>query len=93
MDRKEALNLSTKINQILNDWDFLNVARDVKNEYYCMVGPLNSLVVQNASEKEIEEYLRKELNVHFGVNIPEFSELTTDVVKKIHALSDPHAST
>lgn len=93
MDKKQAINLMKEVAQVLNEWDFLGVADSVSDEYDCMVGPLCTLVLGNAPESEIVDYITTELSGHFG-----YDSLSTEslaqvemVAKKIKTLGDPSA--
>jgi len=94
MNKKEAVNLMKKVAQVLNEWDFLGVADSVSDEYDCMVGPLCTLVLGNASESEIVDYITKELSGHFGYGSLSNENLAQVemVAKKIKSLGDPSAS-
>ncbi len=90
MDQKtETKKIIQEIRCILNDWDFLGTGTNVLNdEYDCMTGPLTNLILQNASELEIEEYIKKELKEHFGVVTLEQPDTLLLIVQKLKKLSE-----
>ncbi|MYT30385.1 MULTISPECIES: hypothetical protein [unclassified Streptomyces] len=62
-------NTSTQkdLRRLLNEWDPIGVADEVQDEYDCMVGPLFRRLHDGADQAEIGEFLRHELEVHFGL--------------------------
>ncbi|MFD8949717.1 hypothetical protein ACFV0B_12760 [Streptomyces xanthophaeus] len=62
-------NTSTQkdLRRLLNEWDPIGVADDVQDEYDCMIGPLFRRLHGGADQAVIGEFLRHELEVHFGL--------------------------
>ncbi|MEU9085902.1 hypothetical protein [Streptomyces sp. NPDC048357] len=62
-------NTSTQkdLRRLLNEWDPIGVADDVQDEYDCMIGPLFRRLHGGADQAAIGEFLRHELEVHFGL--------------------------
>ena len=54
-----------------NEWDPLEVAEAVPDEYDCLFGPVSQLY-RGSSEAEVAAYLREQLREHFGVDPDEF---------------------
>nr|WTB31736.1 hypothetical protein OG781_21600 [Streptomyces sp. NBC_00830] len=63
-------NTSTEddLRYLLNEWDPVGVADDVQDEYDCMLAPLFQRLGSGASRTEIGEFLRHELEDHFGLD-------------------------
>ncbi|MGY1440106.1 hypothetical protein [Streptomyces reniochalinae] len=63
-------NTSTEddLRHLLNEWDPVGVADDVKDEYDCMLTPLLQQLRSGASRNEIGEFLRHELEDHFSLD-------------------------
>lgn len=55
------------LRRLLNEWDPVGVADDVQDEYDCMLAPLLQRLRGGADEPEIAEFLRHELEDHFGL--------------------------
>ncbi|WP_406179447.1 hypothetical protein [Streptomyces sp. NBC_01006] len=56
------------LRHLLNEWDPLGVADDVKDEYDCMLAPLLQQLRGGAGQSEIGAFLRHELEDHFGLD-------------------------
>ncbi|MER7111357.1 hypothetical protein [Streptomyces sp. NPDC000229] len=56
------------LRQLLNEWDPIGVADDVPDEYDCMLAPLLQRLRGGADQTEIGEFLRRELEDHFGLD-------------------------
>ncbi|MEU0577265.1 hypothetical protein ABZ465_08145 [Streptomyces griseoincarnatus] len=56
------------LRQLLNEWDPIGVADEVRDEYDCMLAPLLQRLRRAADEAEISDFLRYELEDHFGLN-------------------------
>ncbi|WP_051723202.1 hypothetical protein [Streptomyces albus] len=56
------------LRQLLNEWDPIGVADEVRDEYDCMLAPLLQRLRSGAGQAEIREFLRRELEDHFGLN-------------------------
>ncbi|MEV5887150.1 hypothetical protein AB0L74_31555 [Streptomyces sp. NPDC052020] len=52
---------------MLNEWDPVGVADVVGDEYDCMLAPLLGRLYGGAGEREVGEFLRHELEDHFGL--------------------------
>lgn len=72
-DRRWARSAQRSLRTVLNEWDPLGVqgAQDdggPYDEYDCMLGPLISMLLQGAERPAVEDYLRQELDEHFGLD-------------------------
>ncbi|MFI1932498.1 hypothetical protein [Streptomyces sp. NPDC020330] len=56
-----------ELRRLLNEWDPIGVADEVRDEYDCMLVPLLHLLRRGAGQAEIGEFLRHELEDHFGL--------------------------
>ncbi|MHC3394402.1 hypothetical protein ACLQ2E_33820 [Streptomyces lavendulocolor] len=56
------------LRSLLNEWDPIGVADDVQDEYDCMLAPLLQQLRSGAGRSEIAEFLRHELEDHFGLD-------------------------
>ncbi|MFJ8754541.1 hypothetical protein ACIREO_35280 [Streptomyces sp. NPDC102441] len=56
------------LRHLLNEWDPIGVADDVQDEYDCMLAPLLQQLRDGADQQEIGDYLRHELEDHFGLD-------------------------
>lgn len=82
--RQEVDDLIKKVRFTLKEWDFLPGSPD--DEYDCMIGPLVHLLRRKASRVEIETYLRKELDDHFGINIDDADLDLQNAIDKLFGL-------
>jgi hypothetical protein len=57
-----------ELRRLLNEWDPIGVADDVQDEYDCMLAPLLQQLGSGAGRTEIGEFLRHELEDHFGLD-------------------------
>ncbi|MFF2546597.1 hypothetical protein ACFVUY_29135 [Kitasatospora sp. NPDC058063] len=65
------------LRQLLNEWDPIGVADEVQDEYDCMLAPLLQRLRGGADRTEIGEFLRHELEDHFGLTpLPSEPEAT-----------------
>ncbi|MFE2738737.1 hypothetical protein [Streptomyces sp. NPDC059349] len=55
------------LRHLLNEWDPVGVDDDVQDEYDCMLAPLLERLWGDADQAEIGEFLRRELEDHFGL--------------------------
>ncbi|MBF9072846.1 hypothetical protein [Streptacidiphilus fuscans] len=55
------------LRHLLNEWDPIGVADAVQDEYDCMLAPLLQRLRRGTDEAEIDEFLRHELEDHFGL--------------------------
>ncbi|AVV46551.1 hypothetical protein PYK79_23370 [Streptomyces sp. ID05-04B] len=56
------------LRHLLNEWDPIGVADDVQDEYDCMLAPLLQRLRAGADRTEIGDFLKHELEDHFGVD-------------------------
>lgn len=56
------------LRHLLNEWDPIGVGDDVQDEYDCMLAPLLQRLRGGADQAEIGEFLRYELEDHFGLD-------------------------
>ncbi|MDQ0792825.1 hypothetical protein [Streptomyces sp. B1I3] len=56
------------LRHLLNEWDPIGVADDVQDEYDCMLAPLLQQLRVGADQTGIGEFLRHELEDHFGLD-------------------------
>ncbi|MFF0160100.1 hypothetical protein ACFYRY_21590 [Streptomyces sp. NPDC005263] len=63
-------NTSTEdhLRHLLNEWDPVGVADDVRDEYDCILAPLLQRLGSGAGRTEISEFLRHQLEDHFGLD-------------------------
>ncbi|MGW7243749.1 hypothetical protein [Streptomyces sp. NPDC054804] len=55
------------LRHLLNEWDRVGVADEVQDEYDCMLGPLLQQLRGGTDRTTISEFLRHELEDHFGL--------------------------
>lgn len=55
------------LRHLLDEWDPIGVADTVQDEYDCMLVPLLQRLRGGAGQAEIGEFLRHELEGHFGL--------------------------
>ncbi len=55
------------LRRLLDEWDPIGVADEVPDEYDCMLAPLLQRLRSGAGRTEIGEFLRHELEHHFGL--------------------------
>ncbi|GHJ35605.1 hypothetical protein [Streptomyces sp. TS71-3] len=55
------------LRHLLNEWDPIGVADLVQDEYDCMLRPLRDLLRDGADQRRIGNFLRQELEDHFGL--------------------------
>ncbi|MFE5730938.1 hypothetical protein ACFQ7A_08535 [Streptomyces sp. NPDC056528] len=56
------------LRHLLNEWDPIGVAVEVRDEYDCMLAPLLQRLRHGAGQAEIGEFLRHELEEHFRLD-------------------------
>jgi hypothetical protein len=57
------------LRQLIWQWDPIGVAEFAPDdEYDCMIGPLLSRLTAGADQSEVSEFLRHELQDHFGLD-------------------------
>lgn len=56
------------LRHLLNEWDPIGVADDVQDEYDCMLAPLLQRLRGGAGQSDIDVFLRRELEDHFGLD-------------------------
>ncbi|WP_345620690.1 hypothetical protein [Streptomyces ziwulingensis] len=57
-----------ELRRLLNEWDPIGVADDVRDEYDCMLAPLLQRLRSGADRAAIGEFPRRELEDHFGLD-------------------------
>ncbi|MFE2583312.1 hypothetical protein [Streptomyces sp. NPDC059378] len=60
--------IENDLRHLLNEWDPIGVAEDVQDEYDCLLAPLLQRLRSGANQTEIGEFLRHELQHHFGLD-------------------------
>ncbi|MEU6374481.1 hypothetical protein [Streptomyces sp. NPDC046909] len=65
--RPETAVTENALRHLLNEWDPIGVADDVQDEYDCMLAPLLQRLRRGSGQAEICEFLRHELEDHFGL--------------------------
>ncbi|MEU0914722.1 hypothetical protein [Streptomyces althioticus] len=55
------------LRRLLNEWDPIGVADEVRDEYDCLLAPCLLRLRRGADEAEISDFLRSELEDHFGL--------------------------
>ncbi|MFD5271662.1 hypothetical protein [Streptomyces sp. NPDC058335] len=60
--------MKNALRHLLNEWDPLGVADEVQDEYDCMLLPMLQRLRGGADETEIGEFLRREVEEHFGLD-------------------------
>ncbi|MFF9212940.1 MULTISPECIES: hypothetical protein [unclassified Streptomyces] len=60
--------IENDLRHLLNEWDPIGVADDVQDEYDCMLAPLLQRLRGRANQTEIGDFLRHELEDHFGLD-------------------------
>lgn len=63
-----APSVENDLRHLLNAWDPIGVADDVQDEYDCMLAPLLQRLRGGANHTEMGEFLRHELEDHFGLD-------------------------
>ncbi|MGW5902902.1 hypothetical protein ACWFQ6_14260 [Streptomyces althioticus] len=59
--------IESGLRRLLNEWDRIGVADEVPDEYDCMLAPLLQRLRRGADEADISDFLRYELEDHFGL--------------------------
>ncbi|MFB7462464.1 hypothetical protein ACFCZ1_02965 [Streptomyces sp. NPDC056224] len=60
--------LFDNLRYLLNEWDPIGVADLARDEYDCMLGPLFQRLRRGTTRAELGEFLRYELEEHFGLD-------------------------
>ncbi|MFE4633032.1 hypothetical protein ACFRJ1_06590 [Streptomyces sp. NPDC056773] len=60
--------LENDLRGLLNEWDPIGVADEVRDEYDCLLAPLLGRLREGADQAQIEVLLRHELEEHFGLD-------------------------
>ncbi|MFF8019429.1 hypothetical protein [Streptomyces sp. NPDC007929] len=66
--RPETPAIENDLRHLLNEWDPIGVADDVRDEYDCLLAPLLQRLRGRADRTEIGAFLRHELEDHFGLD-------------------------
>ena len=70
LSKREIRERWAQLRALMCTWDPIGVMRFrdwPRDEYDCLVGPLLTLLVRGATEREITQYLRDEIDQHFGL--------------------------
>ncbi|THA80602.1 hypothetical protein [Streptomyces sp. A0592] len=59
-----------ELRRLINAWDPIGVADDVRGEYDCMLAPLLGRLRSGADRTEIADFLQHELQDHYGLESP-----------------------
>lgn len=89
LSKRELRERSAQLRALMCEWDPIGVMSDPRwprDEYDCLVGPLLTLVVSGASEKEIAGHLRKEIDEHFGLAPDNYD--FTEIARRVHRWFD-----
>ncbi|OEJ21716.1 hypothetical protein BGM19_38455 [Streptomyces agglomeratus] len=68
MQQSWAPSIENDLRLLLNEWDPIGVADDVQDEYDCLLALLLQRLRGSANQREIGEFLRHELEDHFGLD-------------------------
>ncbi len=71
LSKRELRERSSQLRALMCEWDPMGVMLYPdwpRDEYDCLMGPVLSLLAQGASEEDIAQYLRKEIDEHFGLS-------------------------
>jgi hypothetical protein len=60
--------LQANLRYLLNEWDPIDVADLVSDEYDCLIAPLLSRLSRGGGRSQISEFLWYELEDHFGLD-------------------------
>jgi hypothetical protein len=63
-----------ELRDLLCQWDPIGVMRDFDgpcDEYDCLIGPLLSMLDRNVTLEQVDDFLKHELDVHFGLGSPQ----------------------
>jgi hypothetical protein len=68
--RTRARQLILALRELLNTWDPIGIVPDggPLDEYDCLVGPMLGRSERGADARELAEFLRRELDDHFGLD-------------------------
>jgi len=70
LSKRELRERSSQLRSLMCEWDPIGVMSEPdwpRDEYDCLVGPLLTLLAQDAAEEDIARYLRKEIDEYFGL--------------------------
>lgn len=62
---------------LLNEWDPIGIAELAPGEYHCLIAPLITRLMRGGGRSEIGEFLRHEIEDHFG---PDPASYDTDIM-------------
>ena len=71
LSKAESRERWTEICELLWRWDPVGVSSDPdwpRDEYDCLAGPVLRLLESGAPQTEIADYLRHEIELHFGLD-------------------------
>jgi hypothetical protein len=89
LSRREISERSSQLLALMCDWDPIGVMSDPdwhREEYDCLVGPVLTLLAQNANEDDIARYLRQEMIQHFGLS--QDNIVVAEVAGRLHRWFD-----
>ncbi|MEU5217188.1 hypothetical protein AB0G79_13450 [Streptomyces sp. NPDC020807] len=69
--RSELRSAERGLRALLNTWDPIGVADEVRDEYDCMIGPLLAMLRGGADPTAIAAFLRRDMEDHFGLGCTE----------------------
>lgn len=72
------------LNDILNEWDFLNIVSDgVKNEYEDIINPILKLLYVGSTSEAISESISREVSKRYGFKVKTSDKDVIGVSEKI----------
>src|SRR3989441_8917253 len=88
LSKREIRERCSQLNDLLCEWDPIGVmsAGAPRDEYYCLIGPLLTLLQSGGTATDIQSCLRKEMVGHFGLS-PEYYDFLA-VAKRLRAWFD-----
>lgn len=89
LSKRELRQRSAQLRALMCEWDPIGVMSDPnwpRDEYDCLVGPLLTLLAQGASEEQLAQYMRKDLDEHFG--LPPDNYDFTEVARRVRRWFD-----
>ncbi len=79
VDQREWKAAIRDLRDLLNEWDPIGGGHVPPDEYDCLIGPLLSKLSAGAGRSQISEFLRGELEDHFGLDPDELDPDGLDV--------------
>lgn len=84
LSKRELRERRAQLRALMCEWDPIGVMGSPyppRDEYDCLVGPVLTLLAQNASEEDLVRYLRMEIDEHFGLSPDNYD--FREVAKKV----------